>query len=250
MEGVIRWIVLCFMMLSGVATTANADDRRVIVAAGRIPYVFAPDLPGPYNQIFDLMAKDVPLPISLEYFPIIQAMRQLAFDRYDCFAMGLKYSPNWSRIGLNQDDFTFIGPIALLKINVYVRPGEAVPSLEQLKDAPIAVGGGIINLQDSFDHNWEPTNLLAKASYVEALEALAAGEVDAVLSYDADIAALGHEHPLADKFVDSGLSVAELEDGIICKSNRKLLPVIGGLQAGLDRITENGMLERLLSGEN
>lgn len=249
MEAVIRWIVSCMLLLAGTLKAVEADDKRVIVAAGRIPYVFAPDLPGPYNQIFDLMTRDVPNPISLEYFPIMQAMRQLTFDRYDCFAMGLKYSPNWSRIGLNQDDFTFIGPIALLEINVYVRPGEPVPTLKQLENMPIAVGGGIINLQDSFDHGWTPTALISKNSYIEALEALVAGEVAAVLSYDADVMALGSEHPLSGKFTNSGLSVAELEDGIICKSNRKLLPVISGLQSGLDQITENGMLERLLSGE-
>ena len=249
MEAVIRSIVSILLLLICSIKAVKADDEGVIIAAGRIPYVFAPDLPGPYNRILDIMAKESPQPVSLEYFPIMQAMRQLALDRYDCFALGLKYSPNWSKIGLNQNDFTFIGPIALLKINVYIRPGEPAPTLDQLEDMPIAVGGGIINLRESFDYSWTPTQLLSKPSYIEALEALVAGEVDAMLAYDADIKGLGSEHPLSDKFVNSGHAVAKLEDGIICKSTMKLLPVISGLQSGLDQITLDGTLERLLAGE-
>ena len=256
-EGVIRGVISGLLLCAGFALGVHAQDEQaataasgdlVTIAATNIPYVFAPDLPGPYNQIFKLMAEQSPMPITLEYFPIMQAMRQLRSDQYDCFAMGLKYSPNWARIGLNHNDFTFIGPIAYLNIRVYVRPGEPIPTLEELKDMPVAVGGGIIHLRDSFDNGWMPTNLISEPSYIKALETLVAGDVKAVLAYDADVDAMADQNDLSGKFVDSGLVVAEMEDGIICKSTIRLLPAIGGLQAGLDQITQDGTLERLLAG--
>ncbi len=217
-----------------------------MVSGGRIPYVFDPDLPGNYNRIFDLMAEKLDRPVEIRYFSMSQAMQQLAEPEFDCFAMGLKNSLNWARLGMEATDYTFIGPIAWLEVRAYVRADAKVSDVESLTEQPIAADMTIANLYKSFDQRWALADIIRTGSFVEALDQLVAGEVSVALAYDVDVRALGESHRLAGQFVDTGVVVSEQQDGIVCKSTPELLPVILGLQEGLDRITADGTLSRLL----
>lgn len=238
-----RWLAIALMFFAGIA--ARADDP-VVVSAGRIPHVFDPDLPGAYNRVFDLMIKGISRPVTIEYFPLTGAMRRLALPEYDCFAMALENSPNWSRLGMNAADFTFIGPIAWLEIKVYVRAEDAGKEIKSLSGVRVSADSTIVNLQNAFDDRWISTQITGTDSFVEALDTLVTGKSTAALAYDVDVRALGVDHRLAGKFVDTDITVARFQDGMMCKSTVDLLPVILGLQENLDKIAADGTLGRLL----
>lgn len=224
---------------------ARADEHPVVISAGRIPFVFHPEKPGPYNQIIDLMRRGLERPVEIEFFPLTSAMGQMADEKYDCFAMALRHSPNWQRIGLDQNQYVFIGPVAWLEIGLYTRPGQTVPDGHS-DDFILASDGTIADLKTVFEGHWETHDLQETDSFVEALELLADGSVDGVLAYDVDVRSLAEDHPLNGKFTYSGIMVAELEDGLMCKSTSGMFPIILGLQENLDKLAADGTLERLL----
>lgn len=238
--------LLMFLVFGGSAT---ADDsiKPVVISAGRIPHVFDIDQPGAYNKVLDLMARDLPRPLDIRYFPLTSAMRQLAADDYHCFAMALKSSPNWARLGMDASEYTFIGPIAWLEIKAYVRVSDAGGDEATLSGKSIVADGTILNLRSLFDENWASADIKGADSFVDALDALVAGQASVALAYDVDVHALGPDHRLHGQFVDTGVTIANLQDGVMCKSTLDMLPVILGLQEGLDKISADGTLGRLLA---
>lgn len=245
-EIIIRWLIALNLMLASLTASADSLQKPVIVSAGKIPHVFDAELPGSYNRIFELMTRGVDRPMEIRYFPLSQAMQRLQQPEFDCFAMALKYSPNWSRLGMNAEDYTFIGPIAWLEIKLYVRAEDAGGDIGSLHEKPIATDTTIVNLRGTFDKRWASAKLTGADSFVDALDLLVAGHASAALAYDVDVRALGADHRLAGKFVDTNVVVSRQQDGMVCKSTADLMPVILGLQAGLDRITDDGTLGRLL----
>lgn len=240
-----RFLVLTCLLFCAVQSQAIADEHPVVISGGRIPHVFDPDQPGPYNIIVEKLRANLARPVEVEFFPISHAMRQLAHDKYDCFAMALKHSPNWERLGLDRNQFVFIGPVAWLRINVYVRPGENLPDVLNAR-ATVAADGTIAVLKDAFEGQWSSVDYVPAGSFVQALQMLVDGEVDAALSYDVDVDALADDHPLKGKFVDAGVTIAEMEDGLMCKSSDEMLPIILGLQENLDKLVSDGSLEEIL----
>ncbi len=242
-----------FFVILTVAFAATADDstKPVVISAGRIPYVFDSDQPGAYNKVLELMARDLARPLDIRYFPLTSAMRQLAADDYHCFAMALRNSPNWARLGMDATEYTFIGPIAWLEIKAYVRVGDTGAgdkgySPEALSTQKAVADGTILNLQSLFDENWQAADIAGADSFVAALDALVAGRADVALAYDVDVHSLSAKHPLHGQFIDTGITIARMEDGLMCKSTPEMLPVILGLQEGLDKISLDGTLSRVL----
>ena len=222
-----------------------ADDHPVVISGGRIPHVFDPDQPGPYNQIFDLMRAGLPRPVQVQFFPLSRAMRQMTSGQYDCFAMALKHSPNWARLGMDPKQYVFVGPIAWLRINVYVRKGETLSDTSN-NGVGIAADSTINNLKSAFSGDWGNREMTQTESFVDALQLLADRRVDVALAYDVDVQSLADDHPLKGQVVASGVTVAEMEDGIMCKSSEAMLPIILGLQENLDNLAADGSLEEIL----
>lgn len=237
------------MCLVATGLAAHADDSAepVTIAAGSIPHVFDSDHPGAYNQILELMARGLGRPLNIQYFPLLDAMQNMRKPEYDCFAMALKHSPNWMRLGMDPNDYTFVGPIAWLEVRAYVRTEDADMDPDTMPTRKVVADSSVANLVDTFDEQWAKAEIMGVESYVDALEALVYGQSDVAITYDVDVQALSDDHPLAGKFVDTGVVVSEQQDGMMCKSSIELLPVILELQAGLDRITEDGTLNQLLS---
>lgn len=237
------------MCLVATGFAAQADDSKepVTISAGIIPHVFDSDHPGAYNRILDLMARDLGRPLNIQYFPLLDAMQKMKLPEYDCFAMALKHSPNWVRLGMNPNDYTFVGPIAWLEVRAYVRVEDADIDHEVLPTQNVVADSSVANLWETFDERWGKAEITDVDSYIDALEALVYGQSDVAISYDVDVQALSDDHPLVGKFVDTGVVVSEQQDGMMCKSSMELLPVILELQAGLDRITEDGTLNQLLA---
>lgn len=238
-----RWLAILVTAMMSVSSQAREPLK---VAAGRIPYVFHSEQPGSYNQIFDQLVRDLGRPVELHYFPLKRAMKRMAMPDYHCFAMALKNSPNWAKIGLNADDYRFIGPISKLNIKVYVRPGNEELSQEDLTGKLITAGVSIVNLHDQYDALWRKTEIVATDSFVDALTFLSEGRSSAALAYDVDVRLLGRNHPLQGRFVDTGISILTLEDGIVCKRTPELVPVVESLQAAIDGMAIDGTLKRLL----
>lgn len=234
-------------MATGLAAQADDSGEPVTISAGKIPHVFDSDHPGAYNRILDLMARDLDRPLSVQFFPLTQAMQNMQLPEFDCFAMALKHSPNWVRLGMDPNDYTFVGPIAWLEVRAYVRTEDADMDPEVLPAQKVVADSTIANLRPTFDERWGKAEITGVESYMYALEALVSGRSDVAITYDVDVQALSDDHPLAGKFVDTGVVVSEQQDGMMCKSSMELLPVILELQAGLDRITEDGTLNRLLA---
>lgn len=245
-EGHIKRLLLTCSLLFSIQSVVAADDHPIIISGGRIPFVFDPDQPGPYNQIVDLMRAGLDRPVEIEFFPITRAMRQMANDKYNCFAMALKHSPNWARLGMDANQYVFVGPVAWLKINLYTLPGQRVPTGHD-EDFLVAADGTIADLKTVFEGHWSRHEMTATASFVEAFDLLVQGRVHGVLAYDVDVQSLAADHPLQGKFVSSTITVAELEDGLMCKSTSGMLPIILGLQENLDRLAADGTLDQILN---
>lgn len=246
-ESVIRWIGALCLMATSLAVQADGSEEPVTISAGKIPYVFDSDHPGAYNRILDLMARDLDRPLSIQFFPLTQAMQNMKQPEFDCFAMALKHSPNWMRFGMDPNDYTFVGPIAWLEVKAFVRTEDADVDPDTLHTRRLVADSTIVNLRPTFDERWGNAEITGVESYMGALEALVSGQSDVAITYDVDVQALSDDHPLAGKFVDTGVIVSEQQDGMMCKSSIDLLPVILELQAGLDRISEDGTLNRLLA---
>lgn len=245
-----RTLVIVLTLLYSVGASAQDAAKPLVIAAGRIPHVFDPDQPGSYNRIFDLMVRGLARPVDIRFFPLTHAMRQMAKPEYHCFAMALNYSPNWARLGLSAADYTFVGPIAWLEIKVYRQAGDG-PSAEQaLLGQRIAADETIVNLRSTFSEGWAGANITGTPSFVDALEQVAAGQYDAALAYDMDVGALADDHPLVGKIVDTGITVAKLQDGVMCKSTTDMLPVILRMQESLDELAADGTLDQLLAVSN
>ena len=233
-------------MICAVQSRTIADEHPVVISGGRIPHVFDPDKPGPYNQIFDLMRAGLPRAVQVEFFPLSRAMRQMTSGQYDCFAMALKHSPNWARLGMDPKQYVFVGPIAWLRINAYVRKGETLTDTSA-DGLGIAADSTINNLKSAFAGGWGSRALIETESFVDALQLLADGRVDVALAYDVDVQSLADDHPLMGQVVASGVTVAEMEDGIMCKSSEEMLPIILGLQENLDNLAADGTLDQILN---
>lgn len=240
----IRSIACLALLLS--APVAAAEEHPVVISGGRIAHVFDPDHRGPYNQVFDLMRAGLERPVEIEFFPMTRAMRQMTEDKYDCFAMALRHSPNWERLGMDPNQYVFVGPIAWLNIKLYTRPGQVIPE-DHSDDFMVAADGTISALKTVFEGHWSEHNLRETDSFVDALQLLADGAVHGVLAYDVDVQSLAVDHSLQGTFVDAGLTIAEMEDGMMCKSTSGMLPIILGLQENLDKIAADGTLERILN---
>ncbi len=239
----IRSIACLALLLS--APLALADEHPVFISGGRVPHVFDPDNPGPYNKVMDLMRAGLERPVEIDFFPMPMAMRQMSDDKYDCFAMALRHSPNWERLGLDPNQYVFVGPITWLNIKLYTRPGQAVPEVLS-DDFVVATDGTISPVTTAFDGHWSDHQLQETESFVDALQLLADGAVHGVLAYDVDVRSLAADHPLHGTFIDAGVTIAEMEDGLMCKSTAGMLPVILGFQENLDKIAADGTLERIL----
>lgn len=239
-------LLFSFLLLITAPIGAAAQGDPVLISGGRIPHVFDPEEPGPYNQIIDLMKQGVSRPVVIEYFPMPLAMRQMQSGRFDCFAMALKHSPNWARLGMDPNNYIFVGPIAWLRVRLYVAAGK-MGAIDPASGDAIAVDSTIFDITGAFAEEWQNANLVKTSSFIEALQAVADGQVAAAMAYDVDVNSLAPEHPLQDQVKATGPTIAEMEDGLMCKGTDGMLPVILGLQEGLDRIATDGTLDRILS---
>jgi len=238
-------------MLNPVAPTQAIakNDQILTIAAGEIPYVFHPVKKGPYNQVFEQLVANMPVNVRLKYYPLKRAMKRMATQDYDCFAMALKDSPNWAKLGIDPSFFQFVGPINTINIKVYLAAGQSMETLEQLSGSMVTADSSIINLHSQFSSFEQRVNLVGTDSYVVALEQLVSGRAAAALAYDADVAMLGADHPLKGAVVDTGIVLASFQDGIICKDTERLEPIISAMQAKIDAMRDSGTLTELLQSQ-
>lgn len=232
----------------GAASAVHAE-QVLQIAATRIPQIYDPDAPGPYDAILAQLTKGFALEVNVDVMPPRRALRVFASKRVDCYFVSSDREDFFRRRGLPWSELIHSDPINTLTARIYsLQSQPLITSIDQIHGKTIAVDlsvGEATELNQHFFGGRAVT--LPVGSVGQALSLLEQDRAVGAILFDYDV----RNHAKAEGVegqvhVSPALVISQLNDTVTCWSGDKTHAFLRHINSTLAALRETGQLQTLL----